>query len=537
MAGIADDLDGIKSNVADLRGNNQVARFAYTQDAYTNDEAAGAASFDIDNDNNIPTKDAATLNVNPTILDRGYQTQASSLTRQLQNHFFGRVSYNLNKIVDRVWDALGTLSAAMGRSDSAAGDKTYIATLDAAGRLPRNQLTSDTMEFRGYWDASVAAAGGSPDLLDASNQSDGNFFIVSSAGTKSITGTSREFNVSDIVIFDGTSNVWRVIPATYVKGGAEADSAYRTGKVNITLTSLGIADVKNYDQSKALNGLTVTQNSTSTSLSLSRLDGSTAASGTISAMSGATSNAAGKAGLVPQPASTEYTKFLRGDGTWQVPANTTYSVFVKSGSTAAAGLVPAPSTTAGTTKYLREDATWNVPPNTTYSLATSSANGLLKALPSSAGINDYILCGQNNWVYRAKVSVGGLDGSVTGDPGTNFSPLRRYYRNLTSTSLTGLTLAVEGFINYGFLMIGFDIRFNAYVSTGSSSKSFTFSNVLSNTGVMNYIIYDGVPSGINELAITVSGRNLIVSFKNPNTSYYSGSRIAKGFMVCIDGPW
>lgn len=59
--------------------------------------------------------------------------------------------------------------------------------------------------------------------------------------------------------------------------------------------------------------------------------------------------------------------------------NTTYSNFVKSGSGAAAGLVPAPSTTAGTTKYLREDGTWQVPPNTTYSAATTSANGLMSS--------------------------------------------------------------------------------------------------------------------------------------------------------------
>lgn len=59
--------------------------------------------------------------------------------------------------------------------------------------------------------------------------------------------------------------------------------------------------------------------------------------------------------------------------------NTTYSNFVKSGSGAKAGLVPAPSTTAGTTKYLREDGTWTVPPNTTYSAATTSASGLMSA--------------------------------------------------------------------------------------------------------------------------------------------------------------
>ena len=48
--------------------------------------------------------------------------------------------------------------------------------------------------------------------------------------------------------------------------------------------------------------------------------------------------------------------------------NTTYSNFVKSGSGAKAGLVPAPSTTAGTTKYLREDGTWQVPPDHTYTV-------------------------------------------------------------------------------------------------------------------------------------------------------------------------
>lgn len=85
---------------------------------------------------------------------------------------------------------------------------------------------------------------------------------------------------------------------------------------------------------------------------------------TYSNMTAATASAAGKAGLVPAPAAGKQSSFLRGDGTWVVPTNTTYSNFVKSGTGAKAGLVPAPSTTAGTTKYLREDGTWQVPPNT-----------------------------------------------------------------------------------------------------------------------------------------------------------------------------
>lgn len=46
---------------------------------------------------------------------------------------------------------------------------------------------------------------------------------------------------------------------------------------------------------------------------------------TYSAMTGATASAAGKSGLVPAPAAGTQGKFLRGDGTWQTPANTTYT--------------------------------------------------------------------------------------------------------------------------------------------------------------------------------------------------------------------
>lgn len=98
-------------------------------------------------------------------------------------------------------------------------------------------------------------------------------------------------------------------------------------------------------------------------------------------MTGASASAAGKAGLVPAPAAGAATRYLRSDGKWTVPpdTNTTYTNFVKSGSGAKAGLVPAPSTTAGTTKYLREDGTWTAPPDTKYTHPTTSGN---KHIPS-----------------------------------------------------------------------------------------------------------------------------------------------------------
>lgn len=81
--------------------------------------------------------------------------------------------------------------------------------------------------------------------------------------------------------------------------------------------------------------------------------------------------------------------------------NTTYSEFVKSGTGAKAGLVPAPSTTAGTTHYLREDGTWVTPPNTTYAAmkgASSSAAGTAGLVPApAAGAQAKFLQGDGTW--------------------------------------------------------------------------------------------------------------------------------------------
>ena len=46
----------------------------------------------------------------------------------------------------------------------------------------------------------------------------------------------------------------------------------------------------------------------------------------IAIMTGATTSVAGKSGLVPAPAAGSETRYLRSDGTWQVPPNTTYKL-------------------------------------------------------------------------------------------------------------------------------------------------------------------------------------------------------------------
>ena len=167
---------------------------------------------------------------------------------------------------------------------------------------------------------------------------------------------------------------------------------------------------------------------------------------TYNDMAAATADKAGTHGLVPAPAAGAQGKYLRGDGTWQSPPNTTYGAATTSadglmskgdkskldgvaagannyvhpssagnkhipaggasgqilrwgsdgnavwgadnnttysdmkGATASAvgthGLVPAPAAGAQG-KYLRGDGSWQSPPNTTYGAASASSNGLM----------------------------------------------------------------------------------------------------------------------------------------------------------------
>nr|DAW72066.1 MAG TPA: Dec protein, OB-Fold, Decoration, VIRAL PROTEIN [Caudoviricetes sp.] len=94
---------------------------------------------------------------------------------------------------------------------------------------------------------------------------------------------------------------------------------------------------------------------------------------TYANMKAATASAAGAAGLVPAPAAGKQTSFLRGDGTWVVPTNTTYGL----ASTSASGLLR--QLNGSTSNFMRGDGTWATPPNTTYAVANESTNGLMAA--------------------------------------------------------------------------------------------------------------------------------------------------------------
>ena len=103
--------------------------------------------------------------------------------------------------------------------------------------------------------------------------------------------------------------------------------------------------------------------------------------GSNSPFVGATPTEDGLQGLVPAPLIADETKYLKGDGTWDTPPDTTYTNFT----TTTPGLTPHPGTVTG--KYLKDDGTWDTPPDTdtTYDPfvgATPLANGTEGLVPA-----------------------------------------------------------------------------------------------------------------------------------------------------------
>lgn len=180
--------------------------------------------------------------------------------------------------------------------------------------------------------------------------------------------------------------------------------------------------------------ITITQNGVSKgSFTLNQTTAETIAltDTTYSVFKAATSSAAGGTGLVPAPDSGEQTSFLRGDGTWAVPAQPTVNnptitikqagatkgTFTLNQSGAATieltdnntTYAQATSTVLGLVKigYAENGRNYpieldslgkmfvNVPwTDTTYSLATVSANGLMPKIPSSSA---QYLNGMGQW--------------------------------------------------------------------------------------------------------------------------------------------
>jgi hypothetical protein len=119
------DLQLIQNVISGLDAN-PVARFSYTQDAFDNDIVDGVEVFDVNAAQNIPKADKT--DYNQTILNKGVRAQGASIPRMGWNHYIGRPSFNLNKLVQKFLAFLGVYRASLSHNaaeyDSSAAYRT-----------------------------------------------------------------------------------------------------------------------------------------------------------------------------------------------------------------------------------------------------------------------------------------------------------------------------------------------------------------------------------------------------------------------------
>lgn len=218
---------------------------------------------------------------------------------------------------------------------------------------------------------------------------------------------------------------------------------------------------------------------------------------TYSNMGAATSSTAGKAGLVPAPAAGKQASFLRGDGTWVVPTNTTYA----KASTSTLGLVMIGYTENGKNYPVELDGSGkmyvNVPwtdTNTTYGVVgANGSTGLVKNGSTVTSASGYTACPIVSGVPYYK------------DTNTTY--------NVVSSSSDGLMPKTAfSTLNSNSLLIGNQVMV-APPSTGGGyptySFSFSYVNIINgSTGKLD-LMTCGVPGQMRVFGTAVNGLGLI----------------------------
>ena len=271
-----------------------------------------------------------------------------------------------NKVTDKL-DKTGdasnvtnTIATASTRTNLSTGEKLSV----SLGKISKYFSDLKTVAFTGSYNdlinrpTSMTANGGNSATVHGHTV---NSDVPSGAKFTDTVYTHPTGDGNKHIPANGTTNNGKYLKATGTAGSYQWGNITKNDVVNALGYTPGTSSAEplSYSLSKSGSEIILTSSNGNTT---SVTDSDT----TYSNMKGATTSVAGTSGLVPAPSTGAANRYLRSDGTWAVPPdnNTTYSNFVKSGSGAKSGLVPAPPTTAGTTKYLREDGTWQTPLNT-----------------------------------------------------------------------------------------------------------------------------------------------------------------------------
>lgn len=252
-----------------------------------------------------------------------------------------------------------------------ANGKNYPVALDGNGKMYVNVPWTDTNTTYTNMEAATASVAGKAGLVPAP---------AAGAQGKYLRGDGTWQTPPNTTYAKANTSTLGLVMIGYAENGknypVELDSS---GKmyVNVpwtdTNTTYGVVGA-NGSTGLVKNGSTVTNASGYTACPIvSGVPYYKDTNTTYANMKAATASAAGAAGLVPAPAAGKQTSFLRGDGTWVVPTDTTYGL----ASTTANGLLR--QLNGSTSSFMRGDGTWATPPNTTYAVANESTNGLMAA--------------------------------------------------------------------------------------------------------------------------------------------------------------
>lgn len=202
------------------------------------------------------------------------------------------------------------------------------------------------------------------------------------------------------------------------------------------------------------------------------------------------------------PSHTMYVKGVDFVGT-----DTTYDVFKKptSSTNGEVGLVPVPTYTTTATRYLREDGTWEVPVDTTYGIVSSTSNGLAPKIGTTAAatISTYA----DEWV---------LTSTKGGTPTWRMLPYNaftNYYRpiKVDNTSILGNN-------NTALNLVAGN---NILLTPEQSGSSYTGKVTISNSGVRS--ISTGTADGT--ISVDTAGTVSNVKVKGLGSAAYTDSSI------------
>lgn len=265
----------------------------------------------------------------------------------------------------------------VGSTTIAADTTTDTLTLVAGSNVTITpDATNDKITISSTNTTYGAATTGSAGLMSAADKQklDG---ISASADVNQNAWSTIQANTTNVTAASTTDSI-RFIPGSNVS--ITGNNTDKTVTISATNTTYGVATT-------GANGLM-------SATDKAKLDGITSSADSVSFSRSLTSGT--KVGTIT----------INGTATdLYAPTNTdtTYSD-MKGATTSAAGtrgLVPAPAAGAAT-RYLRSDGTWQVPPNTTYGVATTGSNGLMSATDKAK--LDGIATGANKYTHPAYTS-------------------------------------------------------------------------------------------------------------------------------------